>query len=118
MANVEPIYVEYEGDDALQYVINKNVHRRHWNESQRAMAAQDAYEMCKASDLPKQTLDEVAAQFNVSKRTVSTAGVVKESASESIQQSVRDGETRVTKNAPGNCGCAGCHRRSRKCLPS
>ena len=35
MAGVEPVFEEYDGDDALQYVITKNLHRRHllpWRE--------------------------------------------------------------------------------------
>ena len=32
-------YEEYTGEDALQYVISKNLHRRHLNETQRAGVA-------------------------------------------------------------------------------
>jgi len=101
MANVEARYIEYDVDkdgDPLQYVISKNLHRRHLNESQRGMAASDVYELAKNSDgAVKMTLDQIAKRFNVSLTTVKEAGKVKESASETVQQKVRDGTTRLNK---------------------
>jgi hypothetical protein len=38
-ADVEPVYVQYEGDDPIGYVWTINADRRHWNETQRALAA-------------------------------------------------------------------------------
>ena len=103
MAKVEPYYVEFEekypGEDPLQFVISANLHRRHLNESQRAMAAHDAWEMSKKGGAPDATLEKLAEQFNASSRLVDTAGRVKKSASESIQQSVRDGTVRLGKAA-------------------
>jgi len=38
---IEPITEEYQGDDALSYVISINIRRRHLTESQRAMLANE-----------------------------------------------------------------------------
>jgi hypothetical protein len=39
MASIEPECIEYNGDDPLGYVISLNFHRRHLDESQRAIVA-------------------------------------------------------------------------------
>lgn len=38
-AQVEPFYQQYRGDDPLNFVLSKNLHRRHLTESQRALIA-------------------------------------------------------------------------------
>jgi N6-adenosine-specific RNA methylase IME4/ParB-like chromosome segregation protein Spo0J len=38
-AGIEPRFLEFDGDDPLEFVLSLNVHRRHLDESQRAMVA-------------------------------------------------------------------------------
>ncbi len=37
MADVDPVFAEYEGAEPLAFVVSHNLHRRHLNESQRGM---------------------------------------------------------------------------------
>jgi len=39
LAGVEPVTAEFAGEDPLQFVLSANLHRRHLNESQRALVA-------------------------------------------------------------------------------
>jgi len=97
MAGVEPRYDRFEDlpntNDPFQFVISKNLHRRHLNPSQLGLLAQEVLERS------KQTVDQVAAQLKVSPRTIHTAREVKESASESMLESVRKGEASLNKVA-------------------
>ena len=78
-------FTQYEGDDPLGFVVSKNLHRRHLNESQRAAIAAEIANMPQGfrSDQPSANLQKVisvpeAAQLmNVSPRTVATAKKIK-----------------------------------------
>jgi ParB-like chromosome segregation protein Spo0J len=96
IAGVEPIFEEFSGDDALQYVITKNLHRRHLTASQRAFVAYNVYSLLKERDASV-TMEMVAKQFSIGERTMRDVGMIKTSASESVQTAVRDGEMRVGK---------------------
>lgn len=53
-AKVEPRFEQYRGNDALQYVVSKNLHRRHLNSSQRAAIALDVLPMLEAQARKRQ----------------------------------------------------------------
>jgi hypothetical protein len=98
-AGVDPVFEEYDGDNPLQYVVSKNLHRRHLDVGQRAMIANDVWKKAKENGVPKATLDYYAKQFAVSERSIRDAGTVKESASEAVQKAVREGSTSLSKVA-------------------
>lgn len=81
-AGVEPVFDDYKGDDALQYVISLNLHRRHLNESQRAIVAArlanlelGSNQYGGSANLPTQNISQAQASsmLNVSERSIRTA---------------------------------------------
>jgi hypothetical protein len=90
IANVEPSFTTYRGDDPLGFVISENVKRRHLTASQRAMLSLDAEKMYAeqaARGRPKKVAlvpplgkarDQAAAAFAVSGRLVGQAKRVSE----------------------------------------
>jgi len=70
LADVEPTYREYVGDEPLQFVASRNLYRQHLNETQRAIVAKEVYKKSKIGTVGRLTLDQVAAQMNVSKRQI------------------------------------------------
>jgi hypothetical protein len=78
-------FTQYEGDDALGFVVSKNLRRRHLNESQRAAIAAEIANMPQGfrSDQPSANLQKVisvpeaAELMNVSPRSVATAKTIK-----------------------------------------
>ena len=97
MLGIEPETIEYPGDDPLGLVLSQNLHRRHLDESQRAMVAakianitHGGYRHGKSQDanlrLDSMTQSEAAKLMNVSERTVTSAKkVLKEGTSELIE---------------------------------
>ena len=99
-----PEYEEYTGKDALQYVISKNLHRRHLNETQRTIIASRLANMTRAdagilgniaqgnatANLRlrdnKITQAKAAQMLNVSPRIVTTVKAVEREAPELIPQ--------------------------------
>lgn len=79
-AGVLPDTVEYNGDDPLGFVIAKNLHRRHLNESQRALVASKLANMQRGTrtdlehsiNLDEVSLKDSADMLNVSRATVAT----------------------------------------------
>jgi 16S rRNA G966 N2-methylase RsmD len=90
--NIEPTYIEYTGNDPLGYVISLNLHRRHLNESQRAVVASKLETMKHGGDRKNQDANlhldrnEAAEMLNVSPRTVATIKQIEREAPEMIDR--------------------------------
>lgn len=70
-------FIMYDGNDPLTFVLSLNLHRRHLNESQRAMVAACLANMNvgrNSANLPNKTSqDDSAAMLHVSTRSVRSA---------------------------------------------
>ena len=92
-------YIEYAGEDPLAFVLSRNLHRRHLNESQRAIVASRLATMhlgdnqYKSGSANLQTLSqsEAAEKLNVSPRTVATVKAIERDAPEYIPR-IESGE--------------------------
>lgn len=97
---------EYEGNKPLEHVVSLNLHRRHLNESQRAMVAVKLETMRHGDnqhtkgDANLHVLREDAAKLlNVSPRTVATAASVQRHATPELQRAVEQGKVAVSAAA-------------------
>lgn len=102
-AEVEPVFKEFVGteSEALAFV-EKKAHRQHLDTSQRAMlAATVVSRRAQICALPNQqvSIDEAAAQMNVSPRAVDTAKVVQDNCTAAVQRAVRIGTVSVSDAA-------------------
>jgi len=101
---IEPSFEEYEGDDALGYVIALNLSRRHLDESQRAMIGARIANMKhgqKKSDgrnLPSEAISnlDAAKRMNVSDFTVKKAKKVLKEGTPELQDAVNNGQITVS----------------------
>ena len=112
VAEVEAVFVEYDGTDLLSFVLSKNLHRRHLNETQRAGVAEKIAKLPHGGDRksknqePNLVLDnrkawgdeedanaweakpltraQAASMLNVSKSTVTTYRAVAEAMPELV----------------------------------
>lgn len=108
-AKVKPLYRTFKGtdDEALEYVISANIHRRHLTESQRASAAAKIANMPyggdrrsdQAANLPLVTQAEAAKALNVSERSVRSAKKVHEKGSKELNEALDSGTVSVSKAA-------------------
>jgi hypothetical protein len=107
-AGVDVRYETYTGDDPIAYVVSHNLHRRHLDESQRAMVAAKLAELTHGGDrrsdqaanrpvVPTQA--EAAEMLNVGERSVRRARVVLEDGAPELQQAVERGEVSVSAAA-------------------
>jgi hypothetical protein len=87
----------YSGSDPLGFVISANLHRRHLNESQRALIAGKLVTTKLGDNQHKKgfTIEDAAKTFKVSEASVKTAKRVEENAAPEIKEKVRSGELRL-----------------------
>lgn len=104
VAGIEPAFENYNGDDALRYVISLNLHRRHLNESQRAIVAarlanlEHGVRSDRAANLPISTpisQAEAADMLNVSERSIRTAKEIIRNNPDKVQE-IEQGNKTIT----------------------
>lgn len=93
---IEPQFETWQGDNLLNFIISKNLHRRHLSESQRAVVASKLANMELGDNqytgsANLHTLQESADLLNVSRRTVATVKAIEKSAPELISK-IESGE--------------------------
>jgi ParB-like chromosome segregation protein Spo0J len=105
-AEVEPRYVQFDGDEAqaLDLVVSRNLRRRHLSASQRAMAAAKIATMRQGqrTDLsPIGGMSQAAAAkaLNVGKRSVERAAIVRDHGSPELVEAVEAGIVPVSTAA-------------------
>jgi N6-adenosine-specific RNA methylase IME4 len=103
---IEPAFTEFEGDDPVAFVVSRNLHRRHLNESQRAMVAAKIANLPNGGDRQKQTANlqsasraTAAEKLSVSERSVNSAKKVQTTGTEELQQQVEQGRVSVSAAA-------------------
>src|SRR6266446_470518 len=105
--DVEPSFAIDEGANPLEFVISKNLRRRHLNESQRSMVAARLANMRQGertdleppANLPKVSQPEAADLLNVSERSLRDAKMVQEHAEPELIAAVDRGEIAVSQAA-------------------
>lgn len=101
-AGIEPVFEPYEGNDPVGFVMSMNIHRRHLNESQRAMAgARLATQSVgrpsnNAADLPIFTQTNAAQVLSTSARNIRNARVVLDHGIPELVEAVDSGDLAVS----------------------
>lgn len=101
---------EYTGDDPVGFVLSLNLHRRHLNESQRAMVAASIANLPIGGDGRNQHTEgtanlqtpsraQAAEKLNVSERTVNTAKKVQRDGTPELTDAVQSGRVSVSAAA-------------------
>jgi DsbC/DsbD-like thiol-disulfide interchange protein len=94
---ITPKFQTYWGKDPLQYVLSKNLHRRHLNESQRAMLAATIKEMGRGkTQICVPTNGQLATTLNVSERSITDANRVLAEAPKKTVRKVMAGTVSVS----------------------
>lgn len=105
-ANVKPHFTVFDGDDAaaLNYVLAKNLSRRHLTTSQRAIVAAKIADMRQgertdvqpSANLQKVSQSDAAQKLNVSTRSVASAAKVIGSGDDKLIAAVENGDIPVS----------------------
>jgi N6-adenosine-specific RNA methylase IME4 len=103
-AGVDCPLTTYDGDDPAAFVVSLNLHRRHLNESQRALAAAKLVSWARggnqhtsgSANLPTH---KAAEMLKVSERSVTTARVVRDKGASELQAKVEQGRVSVSAAA-------------------
>lgn len=105
-AGVSADYIPWNGEEGreIEYVISLNLHRRHLNESQRAMVAAKVANIGhggQRANLPLEatTNEDAASMLNVSERSVKTARKVQANAAPELAEAVESGRVSVSAAA-------------------
>ncbi|MBB2973971.1 MT-A70 family methyltransferase [Mesorhizobium sp. RMAD-H1] len=99
-AQIEPVYEEYAGDDPLNFVLSKNLHRRHLTESQRALIAASIVDWERglnqntAGSANLQTR-RAAEKLSISERAVESAKRIHEKGAPELIEAIRSGKVSV-----------------------
>jgi hypothetical protein len=101
LAGVKPRYETFKGGNALEYVVSKNVMRRHLTDNQRAMAAAKAANLSVGANQTSEGLSigRAAKLFNVSDRSAGRAREVITHGIPELVSAVESGKLRVSKAA-------------------
>lgn len=99
-AQVEPVYEEYTGDDPLNFVLSKNLHRRHLSESQRALVAASIVDWAngvnqKTAGCANLPARRAAEKLSISERAVKSAKRIRETAAPELIEAIRTGKVSI-----------------------
>lgn len=90
---VKPRFEKFTGKDALAFVIDENLRRRHLSDSQRAMLATEIAKLNPGQNASAGvSQDKAATMLNVKPRAVQTARQISKQGSKGIKKMVRDGK--------------------------
>jgi N6-adenosine-specific RNA methylase IME4/ParB-like chromosome segregation protein Spo0J len=102
-AGIEPKFLKFDGDDPLAFVLSLNLHRRHLDESQRAMVVARLETLKHGGDRKGDQdanlhLDRraLASRLNVSTRTAASAAAVRDHATPELIRAVDRGDIAVS----------------------
>jgi ParB-like chromosome segregation protein Spo0J len=97
-ADIKAEFVEYDGDDPIQYVLSLNLFRRHLDAGQRALVASNMAQLPAYRPVENKCLNsgtsqaQAASLLNVSRDSVQKAKKVQENAIPEVVEKLRDGE--------------------------